>query len=105
MAYSRTEICGAILQLIDEFRSDGLPLHELATRLDVGLSMLVDMDIEWMKAARRKWSIIEEVNAVTLDSPDRKLSDANRDIALQAAHDLQDMIDGALLTGSTCHEE
>jgi hypothetical protein len=105
MAYSRTEICGAILQLIEAFRSGGLPLHEVATRLDVGLSMLVDMDIEWMKTARRKWSVIEEVNAVTLDRPDRQLSAANRDIALQAAHDLQDMIDGALLNGSTCHED
>jgi len=60
--------------------------------MDIGLTMLSDMEPNWLASARQKWSAIEEVNAVTLDSPDRKLSRENMRIALKAADELERLV-------------
>jgi len=92
MEISDTELIKTMQRVIRGLRDGRVPIHQFATELDVGLSTLKDVDDNWKKEARKEWLVIEEVNALSLDTPDMKLSDDNRQIVIAAAQRLETLL-------------
>jgi len=85
-----------MVEKLDEFRKDNIPLGRLISDLNALLSVLENPDGNWKIMFRKQWSILERINAVAAFRANNVISPESSNRIAEAVKIMEDIIDDRL---------